>query len=118
MIRVPFVLSVTGCGWLVDPNPSLPKFRFEGTKVMVIVPVPESATVWGLFAALSVMLRVALRGPGAVGVKVTFMVQLWPPDSDVPQLSCSLKSPLLAPVKVILVIVSAVLPLLLRTVLC
>ena len=39
------------------------------------VPVPERATVWGLFAALSVIVRLACLGPLADGVKVTEIAQ-------------------------------------------
>jgi len=37
--------------------------------------VPVSATVWGLPAASSVMVKVPVRVPAAVGVKVTLIVQ-------------------------------------------
>lgn len=42
-------------------------------------PVPERATVCGLVLALSVTVRVPVRLPRAVGVKVTEIVQLAPP---------------------------------------
>ena len=41
-----------------------------------IVPVPVSGTVSGLFGSLVVMTSVPVRTPAAVGVKVTFIVQL------------------------------------------
>ena len=50
------------------------------------VPVPERLTVWGLLAALSVMVREATRPPLAAGVKVTLMVQLAPAATELPQL--------------------------------
>ncbi len=40
-----------------------------------VVPVPVSVTVWGLFPAVSVKVRVADRLPEAEGVKVTVTVQ-------------------------------------------
>jgi hypothetical protein len=41
-----------------------------------LLPVPESATVWGLFVASSEMLSVAARAPLTLGLKVREMVQL------------------------------------------
>jgi len=41
-----------------------------------ITPVPVSETVCGLFVALSVMVSMPPRVPLAVGVKVTFTVQV------------------------------------------
>ena len=57
-------------------------------------PVPESATVCGLSGALSVIVRLSVRLPVAVGVKVTLTVQFAPGVSAVPQLLVSEKSPL------------------------
>ncbi len=48
-------------------------------------PVPESETVCGEPVALSATLRVAVREPVAVGVKITDMVQLEPVARLVPQ---------------------------------
>ena len=41
-------------------------------------PVPDSGTIWGLPAALSVIVRFPLSGPVVAGVKVTLMVQVFP----------------------------------------
>ena len=41
-------------------------------------PIPETATIWGLPNALSLMLNVPLRSPLAVGSKTTAIVQLVP----------------------------------------
>ena len=49
------------------------------------VPVPVKLTVCGLPAALSAMLTVAVRFPGAVGVNVTLIVQLALAATEVPQ---------------------------------
>ena len=57
-------------------------------------PVPESATACGLSGASSVIVRVPVRLPLAVGVKVTLTVQLALGPSDAPQLLLSEKSPL------------------------
>jgi len=43
------------------------------------VPVPVSGTVCGLLLALSVMVKVPVRGPVAVGVNITLIVQVFDP---------------------------------------
>ena len=52
-------------------------------------PVPLRVTDCGLFAALSVTVRVPLTLPAELGAKVTLMVQLAPAAKEVPQLSDS-----------------------------
>src|SRR5579859_4956391 len=42
----------------------------------MFTPVPNRLNVWGLFTALSLMLRVPVNGPVVVGVNVTLTVQL------------------------------------------
>jgi hypothetical protein len=74
-------------------------------------------TVWGLPLALSLMETLALRLPVAEGVKVTLMVQLLPAASVLGLLGQVLvwaKSPALVPVRVMLVMVRAAVPLLVR----
>jgi hypothetical protein len=56
-------------------------------------PVPVSETVWGLVLALSVIVRVPVRAPVVVGVKVTLTVQVAPGASVVPQVFVWAKSP-------------------------
>ena len=66
----------------------MPKARLVGerlTTAVVLVPVPERLTVWGLPAALSAMLSAAVRAPLADGVKVTLIVQLAPATTELPQ---------------------------------
>jgi hypothetical protein len=41
-------------------------------------PEPERATVWGLPAALSLIVKEPFRAPETVGEKVTLTLQLWP----------------------------------------
>ena len=53
--------------------------------IVLATPVPMSATVWGLLAALSVMLIEAVRVPIAFGVKVTEIMQLEPTTTEFPQ---------------------------------
>jgi hypothetical protein len=57
-------------------------------------PVPLSATLWGLPAALSEMLNVPVLVPPAVGLKVTEMEQLAPALTLAPQVLVWEKSPL------------------------
>jgi hypothetical protein len=59
---------------------------------------------------LSVTVTAALRAPVAVGVKVTLILQLAPAATLVPQVFVWLKSPLFAPVIVMLVMLSAAVP--------
>jgi hypothetical protein len=61
---------------------------------MGAAPSPVNVTVWGLFQALSVMFRLPVRVPFAVGVKVTLIVQLEPVPTLLPQVFVREKSPL------------------------
>ena len=76
------------------------------------VPVPVKFTVCGLPVALSVMVRLAVRLPVAVGAKVTLIAQLAPAATELPQVVVSAKSPLLAPVIAILVTLNDTAPVL------
>src|SRR5439155_21127861 len=64
----------------------------------------------GLFVALSVTVRVAVRVPVAVGLNVTLIVQLDAAATLVPQVFVCAKSPLLAPVRAMVVMLNAALP--------
>ena len=76
--RLVFV-RVTGWEALVVPTSWLLKVRLPGETVGAdTIPVPVSPMVWGLPAALSVIVTVPLRLPVAVGVKVTSIAQLVP----------------------------------------
>jgi hypothetical protein len=77
---VPF-FSVAACDELVDPTFTDPKERLVGlilTAPPEPVPVPDKATVWGVFVAESLKFKVAVRVPLVVGAKTTFAVQLAP----------------------------------------
>ena len=52
------------------------------TTATLLVPVPERLTVWGLPAALSVIVSAAERLPLADGVNATLMAQLEPAASE------------------------------------
>src|SRR2546428_429311 len=103
--------SVTALAVLVMPTLWLPKSGTgEGDRLGGAIPVPDTPAVWGLLLALSVTVNVALREPVTVGVKVTLMVQV-PLAARVEGLRGQLlvcpKSPLLEPVKAMLVMLSA-----------
>ena len=67
-------------------------------------------TACGLPAALSLTLSDAVRVPLAVGLKVTLMLQVVPAANELPQVWVCQKSPALAPVMVIPLIVKLVVP--------
>jgi hypothetical protein len=69
-------------------------------------------------AALSVIVTAAVRPPAAVGVKVAEMLQLPPAATLDPQVFVWPKSPLLAPVTAMLMMLSAAVPGLLKVTLC
>jgi hypothetical protein len=74
------------------PGPQIPPIGVQP----VAPPVPLSATVCGVPAALSVTESVPVRLPVVIGVKVTSIVQLAPGVRLSPQLLLSAKSPLAA----------------------
>lgn len=72
------------------------------TEEVVACPVPDRATVCMFVASVSLNVTDPVRDPAAVGENVTLMVQLKPPESEVPQSFVSEKSPLARmPAKVI-----------------
>src|SRR6516164_5104467 len=97
-------------------NPAPPGVLASGTNGWLMtgtgftVPVPVRVTVWGLPGALSVIDKVAVRGPIWVGVKVTLMVQLARGTTDPPQVLVWAKSPASFPLMGMLVISSVLVP--------
>ena len=83
-------------------------------RITSCVPVPESNTDCGLPVAVSVMVSEAVRAPEAKGVNDMTMVQVPPAATEEPQVLFSVKSAGSAPVKAILVMLKAVLPVLSR----
>ena len=77
-------------------------------------PEPVSGMDCGLPVALSAMVNEAERFPLAAGVNVTLIVQVPFATSALPQVLVCVKSPALAPVRVIPVRVKLVLPVLVR----
>jgi hypothetical protein len=71
------------------------------------VPVPERATFWRVPLALEEILRVPLRAPVAVGVKITLIVQFAPTATELPQLLLWERSLALTLVIAMLVILKA-----------
>ena len=66
---------------LAVPSVMLPKINVAGAKLGVgsgTTPVPESAMVWVPSASLSLIVKVALLAPAALGAKLTVKVQLAP----------------------------------------
>jgi hypothetical protein len=95
---LPVLESVTDCAALVVPTGWLAKVSEEAERLTTgaeaAAPVPVRLTDCGLPEALSVMLRVPVRVPDAVGVNVTLMVQLAPAATELPQVLVWAKSPL------------------------
>lgn len=97
---------------LVVPFVTVPKDRLVGvTLVVPPVPIPESATCWGLLPSESVKVRFAVRVPAAVGLNCTVTVQLDDAARVEPQVFLEMmKSPGLVPVKAMLLIFRVLLP--------
>jgi hypothetical protein len=95
----PVLLSVTVLAALVEPTFWLVKVKvFVETPAIGPLPVPLRLTVCGLPASESAILSVAVRVNGALGVKVTEIVQ-GDPEARVPvQVVVSAKSLALVPV--------------------
>src|ERR1700681_2824767 len=92
---VPVLVRVTDCVALLEPTLVLGKLRDVGASVTkgASTPVPLSETACGLLVALSVKVRVPVREPAAVGVKVTLMEQAVFPGRTEEQLLVREKSP-------------------------
>ena len=75
------------CVELVAPTSWLAKVKLLGATVAVLTaPCPVSSTERGLPAELSVMVKVPVRIPVAVGVNVTWIVHVPPAGDTVLQL--------------------------------
>jgi hypothetical protein len=77
--------SVNTFAGLATPTGSEVNVAATGVSLACTPPVPESATVCGLLGELSVSVRVPVRVPSWVGVKVTLMMQFFPEASVLPQ---------------------------------
>lgn len=77
--------SVNTLATLDDPTLVPGNVPVTGVSLTCTPPVPERATVCGLPTALSLMVKVPVRAPSAVGVKVTMILQFLPAASVLPQ---------------------------------
>jgi hypothetical protein len=108
---VPVFLTVIVLLALVVFSFCVPKARLAGERLTTgAVPVPLSATDCGDPAASSVISRLAVLLPTAVGLNVTTTVRLAPTAMLGPQLFTKLKSPAFAPPIVIELISKAAVP--------
>jgi hypothetical protein len=111
---VPFE-RVTAFAALLEPTAVLLKVRLVGfgnTLPEGAVPVPVSATFWGLPLAESLKFKVAERAPVVVGAKMMFAVQLAEAASVDPHVLLNIsKSPGFVPENPMLLIVIALVPL-------
>ena len=106
-------VSVNTFAGLDTPTVSFGNFAETGVSLACTPPVPERATVCGLLGELSVRVRVPVRVPSAVGVKVTMILQLFPVARVPPQgfvLGARAKSPFV----VMLLMLSVTVPVLVR----
>ena len=97
-VELPVLVMVTVWGELTVPTFWFEKLRLVGETVTAVAwetPEPVRVIVWGLFAALSVMVISSVSKLTVDGVKVMLRVQVPPPAASVPmQLSVSAKSAL------------------------
>jgi hypothetical protein len=87
------LVTVTVFAALVAVTATLPNTSVAGVTVTGTTPLPASDTVCGLLFALSVIVRVPVRLPVAVGVNVTLTVQFAPAATEVPHVFVCAKSP-------------------------
>lgn len=118
-VVVPLLVMVTDCEPLVAPTSIEPKERLVAERPTGgTTPVPLKEMDWGEVAALSVMVTDAVRTPPLVGAKWPCMEQLAPTARLLPQLLAKTKEEALAPVTAMLVMESAVVPVLVRVTDC
>src|SRR5579872_4637071 len=123
MVRgtVPVLVSFTAAVALVVPTFWLPKLTLVGLKLttgMVVVPLPLSATFCGLPGPPSANVRLAVRLPLFVGVKVTLTLQDALAARLPGQLLVWAKSPPFVPVRPMLLMLKADVPLLNSLIVC
>jgi len=113
IVTPPLFVRAIVCAVLLVFTVWLSKGRLVGDR-LAAVSTPVRTTVCGLPAALSLMLIEDLRGPPAVGLKVTLSGQLAPADRLPGQFCVKLKSPLLPPEIPMLLIVKETRPVLIN----
>jgi hypothetical protein len=97
-LELPVLVTVIVCAGLLVPTGSEGKVGGADKLTAAPVPVPVRLTLCGLVKALSVIVKVALRAPIALGVKVTLIAQVVPAAKLEPQVFVSWKSPEFVPV--------------------
>src|SRR5271168_89619 len=115
-VVLPLFVRVTDCGALGVPTGCDEKLRLAGFSKTRAAALPFSGTVCGLPAALSATDTAALAGPGAVGVKVTLIVQVPFAATVVPHVLVWLNSP--PPTILMLLIFRMVLEVLVKVIFC
>ena len=110
-VAVPWLATDTVRPALIVPTSCGEKLRAEGDSVTA-VPVPLRLTVWGLPLALSLMVRVPIRDPTAVGLNATLIVQLVCGARMVPQVFAGIMK---SPEATMLLMASVVVPVLPKT---
>jgi hypothetical protein len=114
-VALPVLLRVKLSGELLAVAGWLAKVKLVGERPAIgVVPVPVKLTVCGLFVALSEMVKVAVRLPLAVGVNVTLTVHEPFAATELPHVLVWAKSPELAPVTAMPVMVKLAFPELVR----
>jgi hypothetical protein len=111
------LLSVADCAALVEPTAVFGKPALVGDTVTLpedaVAPVPDNATVCGLFVAESAIVNVAAREPVVVGLNAIETEQLVDAARLLPQVLLEIeKSPELVPVsEMLLIVIDELLPL-------
>lgn len=110
---LPVLVSVTTFALLVVLIGWMPKARLPGERLAAgAAPVPVSATVCGLPAALSLVERDAVRAPAALGVNVILMLHVAFAAKVEPHVVVRAKLEALVPVREMLLIVMLAVPVL------
>ena len=78
-------VSVVGSGLLELPTATVPKLNEVGENVTGLAPVPRTAIVCGLVAALSEIVTAPVFVPRTAGVNVTVILHFAPGAIEVPQ---------------------------------
>ena len=71
----PWFVRVTGFDWPVVPTAADPRFNCPGARVTAGSVEPERVTIWGLDAALSVIVITPLLVPTKSDINSTLMMQ-------------------------------------------
>ena len=81
---LPWFVAVTVCGALLVPTFCLPNFRLPG-ETFTAVALPVRSTNCGFVDALSIIVTTPLKVPVLFGLNVALIVQLFPANTELPQ---------------------------------